>query len=66
MAKCEDNRLLNRSEVEELFGIPTRFLELAVARDDGPPVVRLGRLVRYRICDVRRWIEERVEGDFHV
>ncbi len=61
-SNLEDVRLLRRTEVEEQFGIPTRFLELAVARGDGPPIVRLGRSVRYRVCDIRKWIEERVEG----
>lgn len=61
MLKFDENRLLNRSEVAELFGIPVRFLELAVARREGPPIVRLGRSVRYRACDVQSWIETRVE-----
>lgn len=61
MSKSEEARLLRRTEVEEQFGISVRFLELAVARGDGPPIVRLGRAVRYRICDVRAWIDQRVE-----
>ena len=63
MSMIEEVRLLRRAEVEEQFGVPARFLELAVARGDGPPVVRLGRSVRYRICDVRDWIEQRVEDN---
>ena len=62
MSTCEDVRLLRRAEVEQRFGIPVRFLELAVARGDGPPIVGLGRSVRYRTCDVQNWIEHRVEG----
>ena len=62
MSKSEDIRLLRRSEVEEQFGISVRFLELAVTRGDGPPIVRLGRSVRYRTCDVRTWIEQRLEA----
>jgi predicted DNA-binding transcriptional regulator AlpA len=62
MSTYEEVRLLRRVEVEEQFGIPVRFLEIAVSRGDGPPIVRLGRSVRYRVCDVRNWIEQRVEG----
>jgi predicted DNA-binding transcriptional regulator AlpA len=55
----QDNtdRLLSRKEVEDRFGIPKRFLELAVAKRAGPRVVRIGRLVRYRVADVADWIE---------
>lgn len=52
------DRLLSRIEVEERFGIPKRFLELAARRGDGPRIVRIGRLVRYRVADLRAWIEQ--------
>lgn len=61
MKSEETDRLLDRSEVEQRFGIPKRFLELAVARGDGPKLVRIGRLVRYRVTDVRAWIEQNAE-----
>ncbi|MCR9089552.1 MAG: helix-turn-helix domain-containing protein [Rhodobacteraceae bacterium] len=53
------DRLLNRAEVEERFGIPKRFLEMAVMRGDGPPFIKIGRLVRYRINDIETWITAR-------
>lgn len=50
-------RLLNRQEVEDLFGFPTkRFLEIAALRGDGPPMHKIGRSVRYRVSDLREWI----------
>ena len=56
------DRLLNRQEVEERFGIPKRFLEMAVMRGDGPPFIKIGRLVRYRINDIETWITaQRIE-----
>lgn len=61
MKRHSDDRLLDRSEVEQRFGIPKRFLETAVQRNDGPPFVRIGRLVRYRVEDIRTWIESRRE-----
>lgn len=51
------NRLVDRTEVEDTWGIPKRFLENAVLRGGGPRIVRIGRLVRYRIKDIEAWIE---------
>ena len=52
------DRLLSRTEVEEMFGFPTkRFLELSSQRGDGPPEHRFGRVVRYQFSDVAAWIE---------
>jgi predicted DNA-binding transcriptional regulator AlpA len=62
MSTREEVRLLRRTEVEDQFGIPVRFLEIAVSNGDGSPIVRLGRSVRYRVCDIHNWIEQRVEG----
>ena len=62
MTTDANDRLLNRDEVERHFGIPKRFLELAVTRGDGPTLVRIGRLVRYRVSDIRQWIEQNAEG----
>ena len=53
----DDDRLLTRREVEDRFGITKRFLEVAVMRGNGPPFVKVGRLVRYRASDLRAWIE---------
>ncbi|WP_422026012.1 helix-turn-helix transcriptional regulator [Roseovarius sp.] len=57
------DRLLDRKEVEQHFGIPKRYLELAVMRGDGPRIVRVGRLVRYRVSDVRLWIEANASAE---
>lgn len=53
-----NDRLLNRKEVEARFGITRRFLELAAMRGDGPRFVRVGRLVRYRVADIRQWLDD--------
>lgn len=52
-----EDRLLTRSEVQQRFGITQRFLELSAMRGDGPPMVKLGRCVRYRVKDIREWID---------
>lgn len=53
------DRLLSRAEVEVNFGLSRRFLEVAAVRGDGPPMVKIGRSVRYRSEDLRAWIEAR-------
>jgi predicted DNA-binding transcriptional regulator AlpA len=53
------DRLLTRAEVEVNFGLSRRFLEVSAVRGDGPPMVRIGRSVRYRAGDLRAWIEAR-------
>lgn len=62
MTGNNEERLLTRTEVEERFGITKRFLELAAMRREGPPIVRLGRSVRYRPSDMRIWIADQVDG----
>ena len=64
MAHDNDNsdKLLSRTEVEELFGIPKRFLEKSATTGEGPLRVYVGRLVRYRATDIRDWIESNVRG----
>lgn len=52
-------RLLSRTEVEKIFGISRRFLEIAAVKGNGPPMVRLGRSVRYRYDDLSDWIDGR-------
>ena len=56
--EANEDRLLNRKEVEERFGIPKRFLETAAVRGEGPRRVQIGRLVKYRPKDIADWIEE--------
>ena len=48
--------LLTRSEVQDRFGIPKRYLEVSVSRGEGPPFVRFGRTVRYRVSDLMAWL----------
>lgn len=53
----DDDKLLTRPEVAERYGISRRYLEIAVVRGEGPPLIRIGRAVRYRSSDVKAWIE---------
>ena len=61
MLNRDGMRLMTREEIEEQFGISKRYLEVSANRGDGPPLVRIGRSVRYRICDIREWLEGKVE-----
>lgn len=58
MKNDDEDRLLSRLEVEQQFGITKRFLEIAACRGDGPKLVRIGRLVKYRPRDIRDWIDD--------
>ena len=64
MKQHDEDRLLTRQQVKERFGIGVRFLEVAVSKKNGPRRVNLGRSVRYRVKDIRDWIEScSVEAD---
>lgn len=58
MQKEDHDHLLTRSEVEERFGISKRFLETASKGGSGPVEIRFGRAVRYRVKDIRSWLED--------
>ncbi len=52
-----DDMLLSRPQVEMHFGISRRFLETSAVRGDSPPMVKIGRSVKYRVADLRKWID---------
>jgi len=54
-----DERLMTRAEVQTYFGLTQRFLEVSAVRGNGPPMVKIGRSVRYRVADLRDWIAAR-------
>ena len=61
----EDYFLLSRKDVEERFGVCKRYLEIVDAKGLGPRRVLLGRSVRYRIKDVREWIDRQLANSEH-
>lgn len=50
-------RMINRKEAQAL-GFSQRFLELAALTGDGPPFIKLGRSVRYRVGDLLDFIDQ--------
>ena len=56
----DEDELLTTSDVGELLGVSTQFLEIGRHKGYGPPFVRLSaRAVRYRRDDLRAWLRER-------
>jgi excisionase family DNA binding protein len=53
-----DRRLLRPDELASLLGIPLATIYRWRSRGDGPPGIRVGRHVRYRLEDVDRWLDE--------
>lgn len=49
--------LLREQEVAAKLGVHLNTMRRMRARGDGPPPVRLGRLVRYRWGDVAEWMD---------
>jgi excisionase family DNA binding protein len=54
--------MLTQSECAELLRLSERTLERLRVSGLGPKFVRLGRSIRYRLCDVEAWIASRVVG----
>lgn len=61
-SELNGDRLLTRAEVQTHFGLSQRFLEVSASRGDGPPYFKIGRSARYRVSDLRAWIESRRVG----
>lgn len=45
----------------EYIGVKIKTLEAWRCRGQGPPFVKIGRLVRYRKSDVDSWVESRTK-----
>ena len=43
-----------------IVGLSRATLETMRSRGSGPPYVKLGRAVRYRVADLRRWRDARL------
>ena len=43
-----------------ITGLSVATLNTKRSRGDGPPYVKLGRSVRYRVADLRRWRDARL------
>ncbi|HUS96768.1 MAG TPA: hypothetical protein VMX97_08530 [Hyphomicrobiaceae bacterium] len=61
-AEGHPDDLLTTAELAEWLGTSRQWLEIGRCKSGnyGPPFIRLGpKQIRYRRCDVVRWLEER-------
>ena len=52
------DRLLTPAEVAEYLGVPEKTLAQWRSDRHGPLPLRIGRYVRYRLCDIQIWVDE--------
>jgi predicted DNA-binding transcriptional regulator AlpA len=55
---CPLEELLCRKRAARLLGLSVRTLERYRVSGAGPRFCRIGRLVRYRQCDIEAWIAQ--------
>lgn len=56
------DKLLVQQDVCNWTGMSPAWFEASRFRGTGIPYVKIGRSVRYRTSDVRRWIDEHMVG----
>lgn len=52
----DDDTLLTTEQLATLRNVPRNRIEKERLRGDGPPFLKDGRLVRYRLGDYRAWL----------
>jgi excisionase family DNA binding protein len=57
-----ENPLLTERETAKLLNCSVAFLRRFRLIRQGPPFIKLGRLVRYRVQDLEAYITENTEG----
>ena len=55
-------RILDQKEAAELLGVSTRTLERHRVTGTGPRFTRIGRLVRYRPCDLADYVDRNLRN----
>lgn len=56
-----EDRLLTFEELADILGCSAGHLRNLKYRGRAPVAVKLGRSVRFRLSDVRAWIDEQIE-----
>ena len=55
----DDESLLNEAEAAKFLAVSVRTLQAWRTRESGPPFVRLGRAIRYRLKDLIEWVRSK-------
>jgi excisionase family DNA binding protein len=53
--------LIDVHELADYLDVPVKTLYAWRYRREGPPAFRVGRHLRYRRSDIRRWIQQRID-----
>jgi len=61
-SQSSDRLLLTAEELAAYLGVPRSTLYGWKYRGDGPPAIRVGRLLRYRSSEVERWLDAQTHG----
>ena len=54
--------LLDERDAADYLGLSVRLLQKYRQSGDGPVFLKIGRMVRYRVDDLRSWASERVRS----
>jgi excisionase family DNA binding protein len=55
--------LLSPNELSAYLGVPLATIYRWRSRHEGPPGIRVGRHVRYRLGDVEHWLDTHRDAD---
>jgi excisionase family DNA binding protein len=58
VANSESNNVLSIQEVAKLLNVPVSTIYAWKRRGEGPPYDKVGRKLRYRKSDARKWLAE--------
>jgi excisionase family DNA binding protein len=53
--------LIDVQQLADYLDVPVKTLYAWRYRREGPPAFRVGRHLRYRRCDIQRWIEQQID-----
>jgi excisionase family DNA binding protein len=61
--KLPDNRMFGKPELARFLGLSASGLNKILDGGRGPASYRIGRLVRFRLDDVERWLDMQRKSD---
>ena len=59
MADHDDDTLITTEQLAAVRNVPPSRIEKERLKGDGPPFLKDGHLVRYRLGDYRAWVAEK-------